>query len=143
MTSTDVEEDAVAEVPLEIVERLRPLCLALPEAYEEEAWVGARWRVRKHTFAHVVRIEAGYPPAYARAAGTDGPVTVLTFRAAGPELDALALAGHPYVKPGWFPDIVGLLLDDDTDWSEVAELVVESYFVLAPRKLADRVARPR
>jgi YjbR len=132
----------LAEVPLEIVERLRPLCLALPEAYEEEAWVGARWRVRKHTFAHVVRIEDGYPPAYARAAGTDGPVTVLTFRAAGPELDALARAGHPYVKPGWFQDIVGLLLDDGTDWSEVAELVVESYCVLAPRKLADRVARP-
>jgi YjbR protein len=132
----------VAEVPLETVERLRPLCLALPEAYEEEAWVGARWRVRRHTFAHVVRIEDGYPPAYARAAGTDGPVTVLTFRAAGPELDALTRTGHPYLKPAWFADIAGLVLDDCTDWDEVAELVTESYCILAPRRLTAQISRP-
>ena len=45
-----------AEVPPEIVARLRAVCLALPEAYEEPAWVGTRWCVRKRNFAHVVAV---------------------------------------------------------------------------------------
>ena len=80
-------------------------------------------------------IEDGWPPAYARAAGSDGPLVVLTFRAAGPELDALAHAGAPFFKPPWFADIVGMTIGDDTDWDEVAELVTESYRLLAPKKL--------
>jgi hypothetical protein len=72
--------DAAAE----IVDRLRSVCLAFPEAYEESAWVGTRWRIRKKTFAHVLTIEAGRPPGYARAAATEGPVTVLTFESSGP-----------------------------------------------------------
>jgi hypothetical protein len=37
---------------------------------------------------------------------------------------------------------MGLTLDAATDWDEVAELVVESYCVLAPRKLVALVDRP-
>ena len=37
---------------------------------------------------------------------------------------------------------MGLLLDDDTDWDEVAELVTDSYCLQAPAHLADRVERP-
>ena len=62
-----------AEVAPEVVERLGAICLALPEAREEEAWVGTRWRIRTATFAHAVAIADGWPPAYAAAAGTDGP----------------------------------------------------------------------
>jgi hypothetical protein len=130
-----------AEVAPETVARLRELCLALPEAYEEDAWTGTRWQIRKKNFAHVVMIDWGWPRAYASAAGTDGPVAVLTFRASGAELAALANAGPPFFKPVWFPDIVGLRLGDDTDWTEVAELVVESYCVLAPKKLGEVVRR--
>ena len=68
------------QVPNAILARLRKACLALPEAHEEQAWVGTRWRIRKETFAHVLMIAEGWPPVYARAAGTDGPVCVLTFR---------------------------------------------------------------
>ncbi|GLZ30064.1 hypothetical protein Lesp02_22540 [Lentzea sp. NBRC 105346] len=124
------------------VERLREICLALPEAYQEQAWVGTRWCVRKKNFAHVLTIADGWPPAYARAAGQDGPVTVLTFRASGQELDALANAGHPFFKPVWFPDIVGMVLDAATDWAEVTELLTESYCLLAPKTLVERVRRP-
>jgi hypothetical protein len=36
-----------------------------------------------------------------------------------------------------------MVLDDDTDWEEVRELVTESYCVLAPKKLvAGRRSRP-
>jgi hypothetical protein len=130
-----------AEVPEEIVARLRALCLRLPDAYEERAWVGTRWRIRKQTFAHVVMIDSGWPPAYARAAATGGPISVITFRASGPELAALSHAGHPFFKPQWFPDIVGLALEAGVDWREVTELVTESYCVLAPKKLVALVNR--
>ena len=130
------------EVPDAVVDRLRSTCLALPEVVEEEAWVGRRWTVRKKNFAHVVAIDDGWPPAYAQAVDADGPLIVLTVRSSGPELEVLSHAGHPYFKPEWFPDIVGLVLDDDTDWDEVAELVTDSYCLLAPKRLAAQVDRP-
>jgi predicted DNA-binding protein (MmcQ/YjbR family) len=133
---------ADAEVPPEIVARLRAVCLELPETYEEPAWTGTRWRVRGRTFAHVVRIEVGWPPAYARAAGTDGPVTVVTFRSSGGELEALSHLGPPFFRPRWAPDVVGMVLDAGVDWGEVAELVTESYRVMAPKKLGASVDEP-
>ena len=133
------------EVGDEIVAALRSVCLELPEVHEEQAWVGTRWVIRRKNFAHVLTIDSGWPPAYARAAGSDGPITVLTFRSSGPELDALGHAGHPYFRPVWFPDIAGMVIDEDVDWDDVAELVRHSYCVVAPKKLAalvDRAARP-
>ena len=127
------------EVRPELVERLRSICLDLPEAREEEAWVGTRWRIRSGTFAHVLVVADGWPPAYAEAAGSDGPITVLTFRSSGEELAALSNAGPPFFKPVWFPDIVGTTLTGNVDWIEVAELLTESYCVLAPKKLVARV----
>jgi len=129
-------------VPPDVLAELRSICTALPEVREEEAWIGTRWRIRTHTFAHVLTIDAGWPPAYAKAAGTDGPVTVLTFRSGGDELHALAHTGSPFFKPVWWPDIVGLELGPDTDWDEVAELITESYRLLAPKRLAALVERP-
>jgi hypothetical protein len=133
----------LADVPPETVARLRGVCLALPEAYEEQAWVGIRWRVRKQTFAHVLVVDAGWPPAYARAARTDGPATVVMFRSSGPELDALRRTGHPFFAPVWRADEVGLVLDAGVEWDEVAELVTESYCLQAPRALRELVDRPR
>lgn len=132
----------MAEVPDEVVARVRAVCLGLPEAYEEPAWVGTRWCVRKKNFAHLVEIAGGKPAGYARAAGTDGPVVVLTFRAPVEEAAALGEMGPPFFKPVWWDDIAGIVIDDRTDWAEVAELVTESYCRLAPKKLAALVDRP-
>ncbi len=126
-----------ADVPLDIVEGLRVICLGLPETYEETAWVGCRWRVRGRTFAHVLTIDSGHPHANARPADHDGPILVLTFRAEGPELDALTHAGPPWFR--WGRNALGLVLGDPVDWDEVAELLTDSYLVLAPKKLAARV----
>ena len=131
-----------ADVPPDILAHLRSLCLALPEAYEEQAWVGTRWRVRKRTFVHVLTMEAGWPPAYARAAATDGTVTVMTFRAPDPEVDALTRTGYPFFKPDWGSNVVGVMLEGDIDWAEIGELLTESFCVLAPKKLIDLVDRP-
>ena len=44
------------DVPSGMVERLRSICAELPDADEEAAWVGVRWRVRRKTFAHVLTV---------------------------------------------------------------------------------------
>jgi YjbR protein len=131
-----------ANVPSSILKRLRRVSLSFPEAYEEPAWVGVRWRVRARTFAHVLTIVGGKPQAHARAAGTAGPATALMFRA--PDEDAVAFRemGRPFFFGGWGRDVVGLLLDDRTDWSEVTELLTESYCLMAPTKLAAQVGLP-
>jgi hypothetical protein len=130
------------EVAPEIVTRVRAICLGLPDAREEEAWVGTRWRVRTKTFAHVLTIADGWPPAYARAASTDGPATVLTFRSRGPELEALGAVGPPFFRPVWHPEAVGMVVSPGADWDEIGELLTESYCTLAPPSLVSRVDRP-
>jgi hypothetical protein len=123
------------QVPSAIVARLRSIARKLAEAHEEAAWVGTRWRIGKNTFAHVLMIDAGWPPAYVKAAGTDGPACVLTFRSRLTEVDADAFADDPFFKPVWFPDIAGVFLRDDTDWKDVAKLVEASYRLMAPKRL--------
>lgn len=119
------------DVPEDVETNLRTVCLALPDAYEERAWVGTRWRVRGKTFAHVLGVEI------------DSVVrTVLSFRSQGEELEILRHTGHPFFVLGWGRDAMGMVLDAETDWSEVGELVTESYCVLAPKKLVALVDRP-
>lgn len=131
-----------AGVPPEIIARLGSICLGLPEVREEPAWTGTRWTIRKKNFAHVVMIDAGWPPAYARAAGSDGPVLVLTFRLPAHRLHARRFTRPPFFRPVWFPDIAGMTLGERVDWDEVADLLTESYCILAPKKLAGLVDRP-
>jgi hypothetical protein len=119
----------------DVVRRLGAIALVLPDAYEEDAWTGVRWRVRKRTFAHVMVAQEGYESAYRDIPGDPEPRTVLTFRATGEELLALTHAGLPFYRPPWSPTVVGLVLDDGTDWVEVAELVTESYRCCAPQRL--------
>lgn len=127
-----------------MIAKLRSICLKLPEAYEEAAWVGTRWMVRKRNFAHVVQIVDGHPPAYARAAGSDGPLTVLTFRASGFLYDTLRTAGPPFFLCAWGTrwgtKVIGMKLDRRTRWGEVATLITESYRLLAPKRLSERMA---
>lgn len=127
----DAERRYTDDVPADVEARLRECCLALPDAYEERAWKGTRWMVRKKTFAHVLGVEVGA-----------ARMVVLTFRSAGEELEVLRSAGHPFFVLGWGRDAMGMELDADTDWDEVRELLTESYCVLAPQKLIALVDRP-
>lgn len=121
-----------ADVPPEILERLRGMCLGFPETHEEAAWIGTRWRIRGKTFAHV----------YTRPDETGKPLCRMTFRSPLDEVAGLTGSGHPFFKPDWSPEVVGMVLDDDTDWVEVAELLTESYRVRAPKKLAAQAEVP-
>src|SRR5947207_15807230 len=91
--------------------RVRDICLQLPEAYEEETWGEATFRVRKKIFA--------------MAADHDGGKTVC-MKALRDDQQALLLEGEPYFYPsyvgskGW----IGVDLQSaSVDWTEVAELV--------------------
>jgi hypothetical protein len=122
--------------PDALLTRMRAICADLPESYEQPAWVGVRWRIRQQTFAHVLTITEGWPPAYARAAATDGPAHILMVLANGPELEALRHSGHPYFSTPWRRTEVGIHITERSDWIEIAELVTESYCNRAPRRLA-------
>lgn len=124
------------EPDADVVRRLAAIATRLPEVVEQDAWTGVRWRIRSTTFAHVMVAQPGYESAYRDVTGDDAVRTVLTFRSSGDELLALSNAGPPFYKPPWSPVVVGMVLDDATDWTEVAELVTESYRVSAPRRLA-------
>ncbi|MQW76705.1 MmcQ/YjbR family DNA-binding protein [Nocardioides sp. dk4132] len=116
------------EVPKEWVRRIDAVLSALPQCASEPAWVGVRWRVGSATVAHVF-------------GGEDGLFRI-TFRAEPDEVMAFEHLGPPYFRVGYGADVVGLLLDDDTNWQELAELLTESYCLRAPAHLAAQVDRP-
>lgn len=121
-----------ADVDPHIIGRLAERCLALPEAWDEPAWTGRRYLIRKRNFAHVFAMH-----------GPDGSVvTTLAVRSPDEEREALLATGHPFFMLGWGRNAVGMIIDDDTDWDEVGEIVTESYCVLAPKKLVALVGRP-
>jgi hypothetical protein len=108
--------------------RLMKICLALPEAIQEPAARHATFLVRKHVFAYYLNDHHG-----------DGIISVCCMALPG-DNEAL-IAAHPerfympaYIGPrGW----VALRLDvGGLDWNEVAELVVGSYRLIAPKRLA-------
>jgi hypothetical protein len=108
--------------------RLMKICLALPEAIQEPAARHATFLVRKSVFAYYLNDHHG-----------DGIVSVCCKVLPG-DNEAL-IAAHParfympaYIGPrGW----VALRLDvGGLDWNEVAELVVGSYKLIAPKRLA-------
>ena len=122
-----------AEVPEEIVERVRGLCLALPEVTVrvDESRTSTRstaysFEIRRRSFCLLV--------ATADAAGR--PVPILVLRADPGEREALLSVGRPFFAPRAGPGRIGVLLADNTDWGEIRELVTDSFRMLAPKKLA-------
>jgi predicted DNA-binding protein (MmcQ/YjbR family) len=109
--------------PTSNLDRLRAICLGLPEAEERETWGEPTMRVRNKIFA--------FP--------RDQQVTVK----ADPEERESLLADPrfflpPYVgSKGW----VGLRLDGpaEPDWGEVRELVTTSYRLIAPKRLSAQI----
>jgi predicted DNA-binding protein (MmcQ/YjbR family) len=111
--------------------RLTEICAALPETEREFTGQHAMFRVRNKVFAYFLEDHHG-----------DGIVAV-AFKAHTGQNQAL-IDGDPerfympsYVGPrGW----AGLRLDTPKiDWNEVAELVSESYRLIAPKRLAARL----
>lgn len=117
-----------ADVPLWMLERVRALVAALPRVHEEEAWTGVRWQISGATFAHLF--------------GGEDQLIRIVLRGEPDEVAAFQHLGHPYFKAGWGNDVIGMVLDEATDWREVAELLTDSYCLRAPDHLAATVQRP-
>lgn len=106
------------------LDRLRGICLALPEA-TEGAGVGApSFRVRDKIFAMQHSFK-GRPSMWCKAP----PGMQFALVDAEPERYFVP----PYVgHHGW----VGVRLDVEIDWDEVESLVLKSYRMTAPRRLS-------
>ena len=123
-------------MPPRPVTRLRKLCLALPEAHEVEAWGEPTFRVRNKMFATYASPNnhhgGGRPAVWCKAAPGNQALMVR----ASPERFFVP----PYVGPsGW----IGVFLDGDVDWSELAELLADSYRLVGPKRLLARLRDER
>ena len=106
-------------------QKLRSICLALPEASEVSMRRGPSYRVDDKIFANERR--------------GDGRISV--WGKAPPGSQAMLLEADParffsppyYGAKGW----VGMRLDDAPDWNEVAAFVRRSYRLVAPGRLAN------
>lgn len=116
-----------------VLDRLRTICLALPEAHEQVAWGAPTFRVKGKLFAMYAN-----PDTHA-GAGRPG-----VWLHASKENQLLMVADRPdrfFVPPyvgvgGW----VGVWLDGEVDWAELADLARDAWERVAPRKLVARVA---
>jgi predicted DNA-binding protein (MmcQ/YjbR family) len=102
---------------------LREVCLALPEAVETGGVGNPSFKVRDKIFAMRHGMQ-GRESLWCKAPpGVQGALV-----ASAPERFFVP----PYVgHHGW----VGLYLDGENDWSEVADLVEQSYRMTAPKRL--------
>lgn len=104
--------------------RLRAICLALPEANERGGVGDPSFKVRDKIFAMQHRVD-GRMSMWCKA--PPGAQEVLV----GSEPARFFVP--PYVgHHGW----VGVWLDREIDWEEVADLVQESYRMTAPKRLS-------
>jgi hypothetical protein len=117
---------APVEIPQDIEERVRTLCLALPEVTVrvDESRIKARstahsFEIRRRSFCLLVATEDP----------TGKPLARLVSRADPDDREALLSVGHPYFAARGGDDRIRVLLTDDTDWKEICELVTESYRV--------------
>jgi hypothetical protein len=114
------------------VDRLREICLAFPEVTERLSHGAPTWFVRgKKTFVMLWadgHHDNAFPHLWCAApAGAQAELV-----AADPE----RFFRPPYVgHRGW----LGVRLDRDPDWAEIAELCEDAYRTVAPKTLAARM----
>ncbi|GGM92992.1 phosphoribosylglycinamide formyltransferase [Thermopolyspora flexuosa] len=109
--------------------RLREICLSLPEAVEKPfgGHSAPSFRVRDKLF--LITSEDGRSMMFKA-----GPGVQEALVASDPERFFVpAYVGHK----GW----VGAWLTVDQDWDEIAELIEDSYRLIAPKRLAARIRR--
>jgi YjbR len=120
------------EVPEDILERVRTLCLALPEVTVRVD--ASLTRTRSTAYSFDIR-RRSFCLLVAREGSTGKPVTLLVLRAEPDEREALLAIGHPFFAARSGRDRIAVMLTNHTDWAEIRELVTESYRILAPKKL--------
>jgi predicted DNA-binding protein (MmcQ/YjbR family) len=111
------------------IDRVRKICLALPEAHEVEAWEAPTFRVRNKLFAMYADADnthhAGRPALWIKCTHVNQDLLI--------QSDAGRFFSPPYVGPsGW----VGMYLDKKPDWKILSDIVRDAYCLTAPKKLS-------
>ena len=110
------------------VERLRAICLALPEATEKLAWGEPTWRVRGKIFAQLDDHHHGADHLAVWLPAPLGEQEAMVFT------DPERFFRPPYVGVrGW----VGVRIDRRVDWPAVSNLVAQAYRMVAPPRLRE------
>lgn len=112
-------------LPRDYIERVAAVMASLPETYEEDAWTGVRWRVRSATIVHLF--------------GGEDQRFRLMFRGDADEVVAFEHMGEPFFRADWGANVIGMIVDAETDWDDVTELLTTSYCLQAPARLAASV----
>ena len=116
-----------------VLERLREICLGLPEVIERLSHGAPTFFVRgKRSFLMVLTDHHGDGRFAIWCAAPDGMQRALVSG------DAERFFVPPYVgHRGW----IGVRLDRALDWEEIAGIVEEAYAEIAPAKLVEQADR--
>jgi predicted DNA-binding protein (MmcQ/YjbR family) len=114
-----------------VIKHLREVCLALPEAFEKEAWGECTFRVTGGSMFAMTdnnHHNSGHVGVWVKAPPMVQEILVKSDRG--------RFFVPPYMGPkGW----VGVRLDDHVNWEEVAGILKDGYLMSAPKKLGGRV----
>ena len=114
----------------EILDQLRAVCLALPEASEDGGVGNPSFKVRSKIFAMQHGVD-GRPSLWCKAPAGFQSVLVGS--------DPARYFVPPYVgHHGW----VGVYLDGALDWGLIADLIEDSYRMTAPKRLCALLDAP-
>ena len=113
------------------LKRLREVCLALPQAFEKEAWGECTFRVTDGSMFAMTdnnHHKSGHIAVWVKAPPMVQEILVNS--------DAKRFFVPPYMGPkGW----VGVRLDYKVNWDEVAAILKDGYLMSAPKRLGGRV----
>jgi predicted DNA-binding protein (MmcQ/YjbR family) len=113
------------------IRRLREICLALPQAFEKEAWGECTFRVTGGSMFAMTdnnHHSSGHVAVWVKAPPISQEILVKS--------NSRRFFVPPYMGPkGW----VGVRLDDQVSWDEVAAILKDGYLMSAPIKLGGRV----
>ena len=106
--------------PVGVLQRLRQLCLSLPETSERSSWGHPNFRAGKKTFAAFERVK-GRPS--------------IAFRLDRPDVDRLMrrkmFFATPYGRGLW----ISVWADVPLDWHAISDLLERSYRVVALKRM--------
>jgi hypothetical protein len=115
--------------PTQPIDRLRIVCLALPEAHEVEAWSEPTFRVKNKIFAMYAASDthhgAGRPAVWVKSTHLIQDMLIHD--------DPDRYFAPPYVGPkGW----LGIRLDRRPNWKTIGDLIRDAYLLTAPKRIA-------
>jgi hypothetical protein len=115
-----------------LAERLRVICLALPEVTERSSHGAPTWFVRDKSSFVTLWADGHHANQFPHLWCAAPPGAQAELTASDPE----RFFRPPYVGGrGW----LGVRLDRDIDWTEIAELCQDAYRVIAPARLVARL----